>query len=186
MEKCSITLPSRVKALNINRMIENRSQWDKEPVLDGYPLHAGINYTSDPLVYECAKKMMESMGNNFVRVEPMSKKFNLRNEFGKFRLCVGLDVFLAEPIDIPNVYTLYLGNKELVSIGFSDGWDNDREYTVFVNNPYYENGLHGFEKRKVKSRKQYIFLKTRSAKIAFNMVNRIVANMRYPKAKNIW
>lgn len=35
-------------------------------------------------------------------------------------------------------------------------------------------------------RNQYIFLKTRSAKIAFNMVNRIVAKMRYPKAKNIW
>lgn len=93
---------------------------------------------------------------------------------------------MTDPIDTPSVYTLYLGNKELVSIGLSDGWDNDREYIVFVNNPYYENGLHGFEIRKEESRKQFIFLKTRSAKIAFNMVNRIVANMRYPKTKHIW
>lgn len=93
---------------------------------------------------------------------------------------------MTDPTDPPSIYTLYLMNKELVSIGISDGLDTDREYTVFVNNPYYKNGEHGFVERKEESRKQYIFLKTRSAKIAFNMVNRIVAKMRYPKAKNIW
>lgn len=53
MEKYSITVPSELKALKINRMIENHSPWD---AFGDYPLHAGINYTSDPLVYECAKK----------------------------------------------------------------------------------------------------------------------------------
>lgn len=175
MEKYSITIYSDAIACLVGNMLRG---------YHGKELHAGVNYTSDSQVYECAKRLE---GQNVgVVTDTMGKDFDIRKEFSKFRFCEGLDVFLAEPIDIPYVYALYLGNKELVSIGFSDGWDNDREYTVFVNNPYYENGLHGFEIRKVKSRKQYIFLKTRSAKIAFNMVNRIVANMRYPKAKNIW
>ena len=184
MEKYSITVSTQADACYINNMIENRLKWDKEPIFDGYPLHVGVNYTSNPFVRRCVE---EDGGWAGIRIEPVSKKFNLRNELSKFRLCVGIDVFMTDPIDTPpSVYTLYLGNNELVSIGLSDGWDNDRKYIVFVNNPYYENGLHGFEIRKVKSRNQYIFLKTRSAKIAFNMVNRIVANMRYPKAKNIW
>ena len=192
MEQYSMTGSTHADACFMNELIEqmvSKKIFRKEFVgftlldVEGYPLHVGVNYTSDPFVRRCVD---EDGGWAGIRIEPMSKKFNLRNEFGKFRLCVGIDVFMTDPIDTPSVYTLYFGNKELVSIGLSDGWDNDREYTVFVNNPYYENGLHGFEIRKVKSRKQYIFLKTRSAKIAFNMVNRIVANMRYPKAKNIW
>lgn len=56
MKKYIITVSSELKALKINRMIENRSQWDIEPIFDGYPLHAGINYTSEPMVYECANE----------------------------------------------------------------------------------------------------------------------------------
>ena len=167
----------------MNNMIERRANRFVNLDFDGYPLHVGVNYTSDPFVLRCVEEDGEWAG---IRIQPMSKEFNLRNEFGKFRLCVGMDVYMTDPTDTPSVYTLYLGGEELVSIGISDGWDDDRKYTVFVDTPYYENGLHGFEKRKVKSRNQYIFLKTRSAKIAFNMVNRIVANRRYPKAKNIW
>lgn len=48
------------------------------------------------------------------------------------------------------------------------------------------NGEHGLEVRKEESHKRYVFLETNSAKLAFNMVNRIVANMRYPKTKYIW
>ena len=184
MKKYSITVSTQADACYMNNMIAQRGKRFVKLDFDGYPLHVGVNYTSDPFVRRCVDEDGEWAG---IRIEPMSKKFNLRNELSKFRLCVGIDVFMTEPIDTPpSVYTLYLGNNELVSIEISDGWDNDRKYIVSVNNPYYENGLHGFEIRKVKSRKQYIFLKTRSAKIAFNMVNRIVANMRYPKAKNIW
>lgn len=184
MEKYSITVYTKLDAFLINRMIENRSQWDAEPVFDGYPLHAGINYTSDPLVYECAKKLESEWES--VSVELSGKDFDLRKEFSKFRFCNGINVHLSDQSDVSLIYTLYLRNKELVSIGFSPEWDNDRQYTVFVNNPYYENGEYGFVERKEESRKQYIFLKTRSAKIAFNMVNRIVANMRYPKTRCIW
>lgn len=183
MEKYSITVSTQADACYMNNMIAQRGKRFVKLDFDGYPLHVGVNYTNDPFVRRCVD---EYGGWAWIRIEPMSKKFNLRNEFGKFRLCVGIDVFMTDPIDTPSVYTLYFGNKELVSIGLSDGLDNDRKYIVFVNNPYYENGLHGFEIRKVKSRNQYIFLKTRSAKIAFNMVNRIVANMRYPKTKYIW
>lgn len=184
MEKYSITVCSKSKASKINGKIDNLSPWDKEDNFDGCPLHVGINYTSEPLVYECAKSMEFHCGG--IVTETMGKEFDLRKEFSKFRLCKSMDVYISDPIDTSSIYTLYLWNRELVSIGISDVWDDDRKYTVFVDTPYYENGLQGFEKRKVKSRNKYIFLKTRSAKIAFNMVNRIVANMRYPKAKNIW
>ena len=182
MEKYSLTVLSREAADLLNNMTLHRCPFYK--IAEIHLLNTGVNYTSDSLIYECAKEL-ESY-SSVVRIELAEKKFNLRNEFGKFRLCVGMDVHMTDPIDTPSIYTLYLGGEELVSIGVSGGWDTDRTYTVFVNNPYYENGLHGFEIRKVKSRNQYIFLKTRSAKIAFNMVNRIVAKMRYPKAKNIW
>lgn len=57
---------------------------------------------------------------------------------------------------------------------------------VYVNQPYYENGKSTFVVRQKETDKQYIFLETGSAKVAFNMVNRIVSSMRYPKAKKIW
>lgn len=83
--------------------------------------------------------------------------------------------------------TLYYQHMELVSITFDDGLkDPYKKYMVYVNWPYYENGEHGFVVRKEESDKQHVFLETNSAKVAFNMVNRIVANMRYPKAKKIW
>ena len=183
MEKYSITVPSGVKALKINRMIENHSPWDA--IVD-YPLHVGINYTSEPLVYECAKKMMEIMGNNFVRVEPMGKDFVLRKEFNKFRFVDEFSVFLEYESEYYTL-TLYYQHMELVSITFDDGLkDPYKKYMVYVNWPYYENGEHGFVVRKEESDKQHVFLETNSAKVAFNMVNRIVANMRYPKAKKIW
>lgn len=192
MEKYSITVFSEADACFMNEMIEqmvSKKIFRKEFVgfalldVEGYPLHVGVNYTSDQLVQRCVNENGEGVR---IQIEPTGKKFNLRNEFGKFRLCKGIDVFMTDPTDPPSIYTLYLMNKELVSIGISDGLDTDREYTVFVNNPYCKNGEHGFVERKEESRKQYIFLKTRSAKIAFNMVNRIVANMRYPKAKYVW
>lgn len=184
MKKYSITVSTEFKALKINRMIENRSQWDKEPVFEGYPLHAGINYTTDPLVYECAKKM-ESLRHDIVWAEPIGKDFDIRNEFSKFRFVNGFSVFLGDPSDVYFNHTLYYRKKELVNIAFNSACKS-REYMVYINCPYYENGELGFVERKDESIKQHVFLETRSAKIAFNMVNRIVANMRYPKEKYIW
>lgn len=116
----------------------------------------------------------------------MSKKFNLRKEFSKFRFCEGINVFMDYPSDDCFIYNLYLKNKELVTMEFDDTYGPSRKYRVCVNYPYYENGEQGLRVRKEESHHQHVFLETSSAKIAFNMVNRIVANMRYPKAKNIW
>lgn len=83
--------------------------------------------------------------------------------------------------------TMYYQNTELVSITFDDGLkDPGKKYMVYVNQPYYENGKSTFVVRQKETDKQYIFLETGSAKVAFNMVNRIVSGMRYPKAKMIW
>lgn len=186
MEKYSITLPSRVKALKINRMIENRSQWDIEPIFDGYPLHAGINYTSEPIVYECANEYAKNHKGVRVEMMPYGKKFVLSCEFNKFRFVDGFSVFLEEESEYYTL-TLYYQNTELVSITFDDGLkDPGKKYMVYVNQPYYENGKSTFVVRQKETDKQYFFLETGSAKVAFNMVNRIVSGMRYPKAKKIW
>lgn len=186
MKKYIITVSSELKALKINKMIENRSQWDIEPIFDGYPLHAGINYTSEPMVYECANEYAKN--HNGVRVEmmPYGKKFVLSREFSKFRFVDGFSVFLKEESEYYTL-TLYYQNTELVSITFDDGLkDPGKKYMVYVNQPYYENGKSTFVVRQKETDKQYIFLETGSAKVAFNMVNRIVSGMRYPKAKMIW
>lgn len=151
--------------------------------VEGYPLHVGVNYTSDPFVRRCVD---EDGGWAGIRIEPMSKKFNLRKEFSKFRFCEGINVFMDYPSDDCFIYNLYLKNKELVTMEFDDTYGPSRKYRVCVNYPYYENGEQGLRVRKEESHHQHVFLETSSAKIAFNMVNRIVANMRYPKAKNIW
>ena len=183
MEKYSITVSTQADACYINKMIENRSQWDKEPIFDGYPLHVGVNYTSDPFVRRCVE---EDGGWAGIRIEPVSKKFNLRNELSKFRFVDGFSVFLEEESEYYTL-TLYYQNTELVSITFDDGLkDPGKKYMVYVNQPYYENGKSTFVVRQKETDKQYIFLETGSAKVAFNMVNRIVSGMRYPKAKKIW
>lgn len=78
MKKYSITVRSKSKASKINRKIDNMSPWGKEAIFDGCPLHVGINYTSEPLVYECAKSMELNCGG--IVAETMGKEFNLRNE----------------------------------------------------------------------------------------------------------
>ena len=123
-----------------------------------------------------------------VRVEmmPYGKKFVLSREFSKFRFVDGFSVFLEEESEYYTL-TLYYQNTELVSITFDDGLkDPGKKYMVYVNQPYYENGKSTFVVRQKETDKQYIFLETGSAKVAFNMVNRIVSGMRYPKAKMIW
>ena len=98
-----------------------------------------------------------------------------------------MDVFMTDPTDDHFIYNLYYQHMELVSITFDDGLkDPYKKYMVYINWPYYENGEHGFVVRKEESDKQHVFLETNSAKVAFNMVNRIVANMRYPKTKYVW
>lgn len=160
MEKYSITLPSRVKALKINRMIENRSQWDIEPIFDGYPLHAGINYTSEPIVYECANEYAKNHKGVRVEMMPYGKKFVLSREFSKFRFVDGFSVFLEEESEYYTL-TLYYQNTELVSITFDDGLkDPGKKYMVYVNQPYYENGKSTFVVRQKETDKQYIFLET--------------------------
>lgn len=99
---------------------------------------------------------------------------------------VGRDVFRNAESEYYTL-TLYYQNTELVSITFDDGLkDPGKKYMVYVNQPYYENGKSTFVVRQKETDKQYIFLETGSAKVAFNMVNRIVSGMRYPKAKMIW
>ena len=192
MEKYSITVSTQADACFMNEMIEqmvSKKIFRKEFVgftlldVEGYPLHVGVNYTSDPFVRRCVD---EDGGWAWIRIEPMSKKFNLRKEFSKFRFCEGINVFMDYPSDECFIYNLYLKNKELVTIEFDDTYGPSRKYRVCVNYPYYENGEQGLRVRKEESHHQLVFLETSSAKIAFNMVNRIVANMRYPKAKNIW
>lgn len=175
MEKYSITVYSDAVACLANNMLRG---------YHGKELHAGVNYTSDSQVYECAKRLE---GQNVgVVTDTMGKEFDLRKEFSKFRFCEGINVLLLDPNDDHFIYNLYLRNKDFVTIEFDGILDIYRKYIVFVNNPYYKNGEHGLEVRKEESHKRYVFLETNSAKLAFNMVNRIVANMRYPKTKYIW
>ncbi len=149
----------------------------------GKELHAGVNYTSDSQVYECAKRLE---GQNVgVVTDTMGKDFDIRKEFSKFRFCEGINVHLFRSMEDYLVFTLYLRNDELVNIAFIDACKS-RKYRVYVRNPYYENGEQGLRVRKEESHHQHVFLETRSAKLAFNMVNRIVANMRYPKTKYVW
>jgi hypothetical protein len=96
MKKYIITVSSELKALKINKMIENRSQWDIEPIFDGYPLHAGINYTSEPMVYECANEYAKNHKGARVEMMPYGKKCVLSREFSKFRFVDGFSVFLEE------------------------------------------------------------------------------------------
>lgn len=175
MEKYSITVYSDAVACLANNML--RGYHVKE-------LHAGVNYTSDSQVYECAKRLE---GQNVgVVTDTMGKDFDIRKEFSKFRFVDGFSVFLEEESEYYTL-TLYYQNTELVNITFDDGLKNsDKKYMVYINQPNCENGEHGFVERKEKSDKQHVFLETNSAKVAFNMVNRIVANMRYPKAKYVW
>ena len=175
MEKYSITVYSDAVACLANNMLRG---------YHGKELHAGVNYTSDSLVYECAKRLE---GQNVgIVTDAMGKEFDLRKEFSKFRFCEGMNVFMEYPSDNCFIYNLYFKNNELVTLEFDDTYNTNRKYRVCVNYPYYENGEHGLEVRKEESRNQHVFLETSSAKIAFNMVNRIVANMRYPKTKYIW
>jgi hypothetical protein len=175
MEKYSITVYSDAVACLANNMLRG---------YHGKELHAGVNYTSDSQVYECAKRLE---GQNVgVVTDTMGKDFDIRKEFSKFRFVDGFSVFLEEESEYYTL-TLYYQNTELVNITFDDGLKNsDKKYMVYINQPNCENGEHGFVERKEKSDKQHVFLETNSAKVAFNMVNRIVANMRYPKAKYVW
>lgn len=175
MKKYSITVSSEEAARLINNMLGDYREIE---------LHVGVNYTSDSRVYECAKRL-EAYGDEFV-TGTMGKDFNLRKEFNKFHFCKWMDVFMTDPTDDHFIYNLYYQHMELVSITFDDGLkDPYKKYMVYVNWPYYENGEHGFVVRKEESDKQHVFLETNSAKVAFNMVNRIVANMRYPKTKYV-
>lgn len=175
MEKYSITVYSEAVACLVNNMLRG---------YHGKELHAGVNYTSNSQLYECAKRLE---GQNVgVVTDTMGKDFDIRKEFSKFRFCEGINVFMDYPSDDCFIYNLYLKNKELVTMEFDDTYGPSRKYRVCVNYPYYENGEQGLRVRKEESHHQHVFLETSSAKIAFNMVNRIVANMRYPKAKNIW
>lgn len=175
MGKYSITVYSDAVACLANNMLRG---------YHGKELHAGVNYTSDSQVYECAKRLE---GQNVgVVTDTMGKDFDIRKEFSKFRFVDGFSVFLEEESEYYTL-TLYYQNTELVNITFDDGLkDPGKKYMVYVNQPNCENGEHGFVERKEKSDKQHVFLETNSAKVAFNMVNRIVANMRYPKAKYVW
>lgn len=112
------------------------------------------------------------------------EKFNLRKEFNKFRYVSGLSVFLENESEYYSL-TLYLNKKELVTITF-DSLNKGAKYMVYVNRPYYENGKDTFVIRKVETDKQYIFLETDSAKVAFNMVQRIVSKKQYPKPCLVW
>lgn len=183
MEKYSITVYSEADACFARNMFIRSFPSGK---LFRMPeLHVGVNYTSDSQVYECAKRIEGQYGG--IIVEPMGKKFDLRKEFSKFRFCEGMNVLLSDPSDGRLFCTLYFRNKELVEIVSYDGCKPQRKlYKVYVNDPYYENGENGLRVRKEESNKQHVFLETSSAKTAFNMVNRIVANMRYPKTKYIW
>lgn len=175
MEKYSITVYSDAVACLANNMLRG---------YHGKELHAGVNYTSDSQVYECAKRLE---GQNVgVVTDTMGKDFNLRKEFNKFHFCKGMDVFMTDPTDDHFIYNLYYRNKDLVTLEFDDVYHGDRKYMVFVDNPYYKNGEHGFEVCEKETHLRHVFLETNSAKIAFNMVNRIVANMRYPKTKYVW
>lgn len=175
MEKYSITVYSEGAACLINNMLSGYR---------GIELNVGVNYTSDSLVYECAKRL-EGYGDGIV-TDTMGKEFDLRKEFSKFRFCEGINVLLLNPTDDHFIYTLFYRNKELVTLEFDDVYHGDRKYMVFVDNPYYKNGEHGFEVCGKETHLRHVFLETNSAKIAFNMVNRIVANMRYPKTKYVW
>lgn len=175
MGKYSITVYSDAVACLANNMLRG---------YHGKELHAAVNYTSDSQVYECAKRLE---GQNVgVVTDTMGKDFDIRKEFSKFRFVDGFSVFLEDESEYYTL-TLYYQNTELVNITFDDGLKNsDKKYMVYINQPNCENGEHGFVERKEKSDKQHVFLETNSAKVAFNMVNRIVANMRYPKAKYVW
>ena len=175
MGKYSITVYSDAVACLANNMLRG---------YHGKELHAGVNYTSDSQVYECAKRLE---GQNVgVVTDTMGKDFDIRKEFSKFRFVDGFSVFLEEESEYYTL-TLYYQNTELVSITFDGGLkDPGKKYMVYVNHPYYENGKSTFVVRQKETDKQYIFLETGSAKVAFNMVNRIVSGMRYPKAKKIW
>lgn len=79
--------------------------------------------------------------------------------------------------------TLYLNKIELVCLErtpYTDG------YMVYINRPYWENGKDGFVVRKEETERQYIFLETKSWKVAFNMVKRIAEQRKYPKVKLAW
>lgn len=175
MEKYSITVYSDAVACLANNMLRG---------YHGKELHAGVNYTSDSQVYECSKRLE---GQNVgVVTDTMAKDFDIRKEFSKFRFCEGINVLLLKPTDDHFIYTLFYRNKVLVTLEFDDMYHGDRKYMVFVDNPYYKNGEHGFEVCGKETHLRHVFLETNSEKIAFNMVNRIVANMRYPKTKYIW
>lgn len=83
----------------------------------------------------------------------------------------------------PLQLTLYLDKVELVCL---EQTPYTKEYMVYVNRPYWENGQDGFEVRRDKTEKQYVFLETKSWKVAFNMVKRIATQRKYPKAKLVW
>lgn len=83
----------------------------------------------------------------------------------------------------PLQLTLYLDKVELVCL---EQTPYSKEYMVYVNRPYWKNGKDGFEVRRDKTEKQYVFLETKSWKVAFNMVKRIVLKRKYPKVKLAW
>ena len=114
------------------------------------------------------------------------EKFDLRKEFNRFRYIPNLSVFLEYENEVCYTYTLYLNKIELVSITFNKPVGNDKKFMVYVNSPYYENGKDTFQVRTEETDKQYIFLETDSEKVAFNLVQRIVSNKRYPKPCLIW
>ena len=50
MEKYSITVSTQADACYMNNMIAQRGKRFAKLDFDGYPLHVGVNYTSDPFV----------------------------------------------------------------------------------------------------------------------------------------
>lgn len=186
MEKYSITVASRAVADSLNNKIAIDSLFEKGESITGEPLRPGVNYTDDRRVYDSANEYAKDHKGVRVEMMPYGKMFVLSREFSKFRFVDGFSVFLEEESEYYTL-TLYYKKMELVCITFDDGLkDPYKKYMVYVNQPYYENGKSTFAVRQKETDKQYIFLETGSAKVAFNMVNRIVANMRYPKAKKIW
>ena len=186
MEKYSITVSSWAVADSLNNKIAIDSLFENGESITGESLHPGVNYTDDKRVYDSANEYAKDHKGVRAEMMPYGKKYVLSCEFNKFRFVDGFSVFLEEESEYYTL-TLYYQNTELVNITFDDGLKNsDKKYMVYINQPNCENGEHGFVERKEKSDKQHVFLETNSAKVAFNMVNRIVANMRYPKAKYVW
>lgn len=186
MKKYSITIASRAVADSLNNKIAIDSLFENGESITGESLHPGVNYTDDKRVYDSANEYAKDHKGVRVEMMPYGKKYVLPREFSKFRFVDGFSVFLEDESEYYTL-TLYYQNTELVSITFDDGLkDPGKKYMVYVNQPYYENGKSTFVVRQKETDKQYIFLETGSAKVAFNMVNRIVSGMRYPKAKYVW